>query len=99
MSNVIRPQRSRLLWFIGGFLLVFLLLDLVYPLYFYAGHGLHATKLWRLYLLAIQPDLRGIAGPATGKWGQILTTLAIHVVVSAGGGALAIGGRRLMGKF
>jgi hypothetical protein len=80
-------------------LLVFLVLGLVYPTYFYDGRSLQQTKLWRFYLLELQQELRGIEGPGTGNWGQILMTLAIHVVVSAAGGGLAVGGRRLMGKF
>jgi hypothetical protein len=61
--------RSRAwLWFVGGFLLVFIGIFFLSRFY-YDGHSLSQTRVWHYYLLEIQRawNSTGHLGPASGS--------------------------------
>lgn len=90
------PKRRRLwLWFLVGFVVVFLALAMLYPMYSFDGRAVHRTTLWRYYLLEMQQawNSTGAIGPTSGNSAAGLTTFVIHVLISAvaGTGAMAVG--------
>jgi hypothetical protein len=80
------------LWFIVGFLLVFIGLAAAYPIHFFDGRAVYATKLWHYYFLEIRQawSASGNLGPTSGNAGAALGTAAIHVLFAVLGGAVAM---------
>jgi hypothetical protein len=75
-----------------GFLVAFIGVLLMYPMYFYDGRGAREAVLWRYYLLEVQQDTRssGDLGPTSGSGAAMVVVLAEHVLFSAVIGALAM---------
>lgn len=81
-------------WFVVEFLLVFVGLLLFYTRLQMHSSGAYAVDypLWRYYGSAI-PRLFGVRhlGPATGADSYLLPTVTFHLLLSAGGGCVALG--------
>jgi hypothetical protein len=90
-----RPRRrSRLwLWFVAGFLGVFVGLAVLSPAYFYDGFAVHRTKLWHYYLLEIRRawNSSGYLGATSGNSAVAATVATQHVVLSLVGGIMLLG--------
>lgn len=95
-TKAIAPVRRPRLWpwFIVGFLLVFVGLLLFFTRILMHPSGAYAVEypLWRYYGSVI-PRLFGVRylGPATVNDSYLLPTVAFHLLLSAGGGCVALG--------
>ena len=88
------PARRRLwLWFLTGFLVVFVGLALGYPMYFYDGLTLRPVWLWQYYLLEFNQALHstGALGPTSGSEAAALTTFGMHLALAALAGLVVAG--------
>jgi hypothetical protein len=85
-------QRRLWLWFLVGFVVTFLGMCVVWPMYFYDGRAVYKTALWHYYLLEAQLALTssGALGPTSGNLAAALTTAAEHIAFSAFIGAIAM---------
>lgn len=90
-----RPRKRWWLWFLAGFLVVFVGTSLTITMYSMrpSGDGVVACKLWQYYLIEIRRALTspGVAGPASGSGSAALVTALQHLLVSAAGGAVVMG--------
>jgi len=88
------PRKRRLwLWFAIGFVIVFLVMALVWPMHFYDGRSVRQTWLWQYYLLEIQLALNssGNLGPTSGNASAALGVVATHIVIAVVGGLVSAG--------
>jgi hypothetical protein len=76
------------LWFVLGFLIVFVGLALLWPMHFNDGRSLRQTWLWQYYMLAIELERNssGNLGPTSGNAAAAMRVFGMHLVLSAGGG-------------
>ena len=83
------------LWFLAGFLLVFVGMSLTVTRFSMhpSGNAVVSCKLWEYYVIEIQRALRssGNLGPATGSSSAAVATAVQHVLCSAVGGAAMLG--------
>ena len=89
------PRRRGLwLWFVAGFLFVFVGMALVVNMYWMdpSGEFIARGKLWQYYLVEIgRATSTQSLGPATGSTSAALSTVFQHVLISAVGGAVLLG--------
>lgn len=89
-DDQLQPRRRTRwwLWFVAGFLLMFVGLAIAIPMPFYDGHAIYDTNLWRYYVLEIRQKLNssGYLGPTSDNWPAALRVAAVHVLLSAVGG-------------
>ncbi len=89
------PRRRRLwLWFVAGFLVVFVGATLIVTMHTMhpQGHAVMECKLWKYYAIEI-PRLfspRNL-GPAMDSSSAVVTVAFEHLLVSALGGAVMLG--------
>ena len=80
------PAGSAALWLWSGpgFLIAFLGLAVVYPVYFCNGNSLRQTVLWKYYVLEIQlaMETSGMLGPTSGNAAAALMAAGMHVAIS-----------------
>jgi uncharacterized membrane protein len=93
-GNAPTVRRSRLwLWFIAGFLLVFLGMSILFSMDFYDGHAVYNTKVWHYYVLEIERawNSTGNLGPTSGNSTAAVTIAVQHILFSISGGAVMMG--------
>lgn len=92
-SPVPKPRRLYL-WFVGGFLLVFVGMLLAVNIMVMHPSGQYAVSypLWQYYVVYL-PKLIGPSalGPASGESSALVPRLGIHLVISSVGGGAATG--------
>ena len=92
-----QPVRKRRLrrWFVAGFVIVFLVLALAVNMYPWnlRGDAIVRCKLWEYYTIEIERAFSSskAMGPTSGSSSRAITTAALHLLVSATGGAVALG--------
>jgi hypothetical protein len=91
-------RRGRLwIWFVIGFLLVFVCTSVTVTMYPMrpSGDALVACKLWKYYVIEIRRALSSTnaVGPASGSFSAMVMTTFQHLLCSVAGGAgmVAIG--------
>ena len=87
-----RKHRLRI-WFIAGFLLVFMIMSFTVTKYSWhpSGRDLISCKLWQYYLLELRRAISAAGstshlGPATGSTFAAFATAFGHVLCSTAGG-------------
>jgi hypothetical protein len=85
-----KKRRRLWLWFIVGFVVVFVGMALGWPMHFYDGRSVRQARLWQYYLLEIQLESNssGAIGPTSGNAAAALGVAATHFVISAVAGAV-----------
>ena len=98
MDQSRKPPRQRgrlLIWFLVGFLLVFVCMSVTVTMYPWrpSGDGVVVCKLWKYYVIEIRHALSsGTAlGPASGSSSSAATTALQHLLCSAAGGLGILG--------
>lgn len=89
-------QRGRLwIWFVAGFLVVFVCLSLSITMYSLlpSGNTVVRCKLWRYYVIEFRRVLSSAnaIGPASGNSSALATTVLQHFLCSLAAGAGAVG--------
>ncbi len=84
------PKRFSWLGFTGGSAIVFTLMALLWPVYFYDGYSVREVSLGRYYLLEIQLAFTSpqSLGPTSGGPFAAVSVLAEHLVISVAGGLI-----------
>jgi hypothetical protein len=88
-----KKRRRLWLWFIVGFVVVFVGMALVWPMHFYDGRSVRQASLWQYYLLEIQLELHSsdAIGPTSGNAAAALGVATTHFVISAVAGVVTTG--------
>jgi hypothetical protein len=93
----VQPKRKRRLWlwFVAGFLVVFIGMSFaitMHPMH-PSGNAVIECKLWQYYLMEMQQMFSAYEtyGPATGISAAFTTTVFEHLLCSAIGGAVMLG--------
>jgi hypothetical protein len=83
------------LWFVAGFLVVFIGMSLTVTIYSMhpSGNVVIGRKLWQYYVIEMQRALsvNQAFGPATGDSSALVPTAFQHLLCSAVGGAVMLG--------
>lgn len=90
------PRRRGLwLWFVAGFLLVFVGMCLIVNMYWMdpSGEFIDRGKLWQYYLVEIGRATQGTRslGPGSGSTSAAVSTALQHALISVVGGAILLG--------
>lgn len=97
-----QPRRkARLwLWFLAGFLSMFVLLAFSVTAMTVQGDGVMLCKLWQYYIIEVRRALGPTnLGPATGSSSTAVIWALQHILFSAAGGAAVAGLRWLVEKI
>ena len=94
-ARIAEPRRRRLwLWFLAGFVIVFVGAALIVTMYSMhpRGHAVIECKLWKYYVIEIPRFVSpGKLGPATDSSSAVAIVALEHLLVSALGGAVMLG--------